>query len=358
MRVVRNRYGGWDAIEEAPGRGQRRRIVRSGRTQREAKERLREAVGVPLGSGTPLADYLREWLRSKERALAPGTFRSYEQKLRTGIVPVLGDVRLRDLSAPMIEEALALMPQSQRTIHSTKAVLSTALRAAVKKKLIASNPCDGVEGVVRGPRPEIVYLTLDQAAALLETCEARDDAYGDLVALALLTGMRKGELLGLRWGDVRPAALLIQRSRVDAPGGLLEKAPKSKAGVRAVPLGPAGKATLARARARLVAAPLPTAYVFDLHSTQLQKHFKRILRQAGLPSVRLHDLRHTAATQLGAVTDIKTIQTHLGHSSIGVTGDMYMHAVSAHAVAAVEAYEALLQEFRHGGGMANAADIG
>lgn len=357
MRVVRNRYGGWDAIEEAPEGSRRRRVVRSGRTQREAKQRLKAALGSPLGSGTLLADYLLDWLRAKERSLAYSTWRSYEQKLRGNIVPTLGNVRLRDLTGEMIEDALQNLPLSQRTIHSTKQVLSTALKAAVRKKLIPFNPCEAVEGVVRGPAPDLGHLTPEQAARLLDVAESRDDAYGDLVSLAVFTGMRKGELLGIKWGDVRPSVILIQRSRVEGPGGLFEKAPKTKAGIRSVPLGPDGRRIFERLHARLDVTPLPTAYVFELRSTQLQKHYKRMLRAADCPSIRLHDLRHTAATQMSRVTDIKTLQKMLGHSSIGITGDVYMHGVDALAVEAVEGYEALLRQFRHGRGMADGEDV-
>jgi integrase len=203
----------------------------------------------------------------------------------------------------------------------------------------------------RAPRPEIRALDADQTRALLAA--ARGDALEALYALAVATGLRLGELLGLRWGDVdlEAAAVHVRRAAVEGRGGCVTFAePKTSRSRRMVDLSAFAIAALGRHRARLGATPHPGRLVFTsseglpIRRTNLHRRsFKPLLVRAGLPDVPFHALRHTAATlALAAGVHPKIVQERLGHSSIALTLDTYSHAVPTLGRDAADRLDALL----------------
>jgi integrase len=225
-----------------------------------------------------------------------------------------------------------------------RTVLRAALSRAMKWGLVVRNAAALAEPP-RSPRKEARYLDPDQARALLTAAEGHKDEA--LFVTAIMCGLRRGELLGLRWQDIdldARRAIRIRNAlhRVRVPGGppstlQLEDVKTEKSKRTISPL-PAQVVTALRAhRLRQTdkfGVPLPTAYVFTsinggpIDATTLSYHYQRLLAKAGLPHFRIHDLRHSCASiLLAAGVPPKVIQEMLGHSQISTTMNIYAHVM-------------------------------
>ena len=202
-------------------------------------------------------------------------------------------------------------------------------------------------------------LSRDQVNALLEV--APDDTSRALYALAATTGLRRGELLGLKWTDVNfeKAQLTVQRTahRVKSRGVVMGE-PKTAAGRRTVRLGAMAVSVLKRQRSlqleqRLAAGPawdeqgllFANTMGMPLDAARVTRKFQDTLYRAGLPKIRFHDLRHTAATLLieQGVT-LKAVQATMGHSTIATTMDVYAHVTPAMQDSVAEAMDRIFGE--------------
>ncbi len=369
----RSDRNGWQVTAELgpdPSTGRRRRktvLVRgSKREARQAELQLLAELEATQNltvdaSKLTLRDYLAHWLEIMRSRVAPETWRSYETKLRVHVLPALGSTRLKHLHAFEVErlyEALSAGGLSPLTVHHVHAVLSEALRHAVKYELIRRNPCELLV-VGKGERKQMAALDADAARGLLTTCERRDSAAADAAALMLLTGLRLGETLGLRWSaiDLERGIVNVRASRQRQTGlGLVERPPKTASSRRAVACGPYAVQVLNRLRARQVVVSIADGLVFEgLTDVTLRRVFWDLLEEAGLPRIRLHDLRHTWASLFASWggADLKTASTHLGHSSIAVTADFYIHVPPAIQRVAVQRFEGWLLGDEKGAQMAH-----
>lgn len=269
------------------------------------------------------------------------TFIRYGQLVRIHALPTIGDIPIAKLNgqhlAALYSDRLA-HGQSPRSVEQLHSVLHSAFRQAVRWDLIARNPADLVSPP-RPKRPEITALTGDQARALLAV--AAGDELEALYVLALSTGMRQGELLGLTWSavDVTGARLEVRASLVYRTADNWSLAdPKSQRSRRRVSL--SAVAALRSRRIRQAAARLlvgsdwqdndlvfTDAWGHPLSGTHVtSRPFRELLQRAGLPRIRFHDLRHTVATLLLASgTHPKLVQELLGHSTIALTLNVYSH---------------------------------
>jgi integrase len=240
---------------------------------------------------------------------------------------------------------------SPRGRQMTYTVLRTAIRDAVKMRLLAVNPLDAVSRP-RAPRPEIQALDAEQTRALLAAAEG--DPMEALYVLAVATGLRLGELVGLHWGDIDLAAgaLHVRRSAVvGAKGAVTFAEPKTSRSRRKVDVPAVAIAALERHRARLGALPHRDRLVFTSAEGQAVRYpnlhrrsYKPLLKRAGLPDVSFHALRHTAATlALAAGVNPKVVQERLGHSTVALTLDTYSHAVPTLGRDAAKRIDALLR---------------
>ena len=353
---------GWQVIVETgqdPSTGRRRRktalVHGSKREARQVELQLLAELEATQNLTVDahkltLRDYLAHWLEIMRSRIAPGTWHSYESKLRVHILPALGSIRLNRLHAFEVErvyEGLGTGGLSPLTVHHVHAVLSEALRHAVRYELLRRNPCELLV-VGKGERKEMAALDADAARGLLATCERQDSVAADAVALMLLTGLRLGEALGLRWSaiDLERGIVNVKSTRQRQPGlGLVERPPKTTSSRRAVACGPYGVQVLDRLRARQTVVSIGDGLVFeDLTDVTLRRVFWRLLEEAGLPRIRLHDLRHSWASLFASWggADLKTASTHLGHSSIAVTADFYTHIPPAIQREAVLRFEGWL----------------
>jgi integrase len=329
----------------------------SGRTREVVKERLAEAQRqtqagrLVIGPDQTVAQYLERWLEEGVRhCVRPKTFLNYELCVRR-LLPDLGRVRLRALTPEHIQHALGSLIHgglAARTVRQVHMVLRCSLKQAVLWRLVASNPSDAV----KPPRPvrkEIRTLTEEEVRRLLAVTAGT--RHHSLWIFLVTTGVRLGEALALRWADIDlvDGQATIRRALQRQRGmGMVFVEPKSNRGRRTVPFPPetlkaleAHRQDLDRERqqaAKLwqendLVFPSPQGRPRDM--TYLSFTFHRGLERAGLPRLRIHDLRHTAATHLLTKhVHPKIVQELLGHSTIAVTLDTYSHVMPALAKSA------------------------
>jgi integrase len=330
----------------------KRRYV-SGRTKEGARKALREAranadTGLVFDAGKQmLGDYLDRWLVDSVRdAVRQRTYERYESIVRVHIKPSIGWVKLKALTPA---HARALYRQkldaglSPRTVNYIHVTLHKALSQATGDGLVPRNAAQ-----VKAPRPakpEIKPLSPDQARKLIEAAYETGDRYAALYVLALHTGLRKGEMLGLRWDDLdldaTTPSLRVRRTLSETRTGHKFELPKSGKG-RSIKLFRKALEALKSHRARQAQEKLrlgslwrdgglvfPTMTGTPTSGTNLLgRYFKPLLKCAGLPAIRLHDLRHTCATVLlMAGKHPAYVQELLGHASISITLDTYSHVI-------------------------------
>lgn len=306
--------------------------------------------------------FLDRWLKACATTMSTGALATCEKHARLWIRPSLGHVLLCDLerSPALIEQAQATWLTQERKdgrkgvvtpgfVKSIRSTLNTALNRARKLRLIAANPCEFVDPP-RCERNEMRSLAPIEVQQYLATFDRTD--LGAAVAVAIGSGCRRGELLALRWSDVdlEKGTLRIARSleRVTikttnrARYELRFKEPKTKRSRRTIALPPFAIARLRRHRAeqgeRFLHAggrPDGSTLIFEREGLPWNPNtfgltFAQIARDAELPRVRLHDLRHSfASLLLAGGADLKTVSTALGHSTIAVTADTYAHVSPA-----------------------------
>jgi len=273
-------------------------------------------------------------------------------------VPELGRFRLDGLTpahlAAVYDRLLGrgLSPKSALNTHR---LLHRALSDAVRSGMLVRNPCDLVDPP-RAQRPAVRALDAEEVSRLLAAC-AGDDP-GPLVTVAMLTGLRLGELLGLTWDDIdlERGELRVVRAVQRVRGrGLVVVPPKTASSRRLLPLPPQAVAALReqrrrQAEARLKAGPawadgnwvFTTALGLPYHPSDVAHRFQRLLEHAGLRRLRFHDLRHTTASLLlGEGVHPKVVASLLGHSTIQITLDTYSLVTPGLARQAAEALGAL-----------------
>jgi len=326
------------------GNGKRRRRTVYGGTKQEVQEKLRGVQGDAFAGVEMdrhrLAEYLTHWLENIVRPnRSANTYRSYEGVIRNHISPELGGTRLSQLASDQVQALYAAMKKngaSDRTRQLAHAVLHRALQTAAESKppKIAFNPCDYVESprLPEGKVHRVEPFTAEEVRRLLEAAAGcRLDA---LFVVAVFSGLRQGELFALRWPDIdlESGAVSVRHSLEEVDGRLSLKEPKSGK-ARRVDLPPLAVTALWDHRSRMLAEGHLGGPVFcDTQGGWLRKSnflrnvFRPVLRNAGLPLRRFHDLRHTSATLLlGLGVHPKVVQERLGHSNISVTLDTYSH---------------------------------
>ena len=286
----------------------------------------------PRGADIPLAVWAEEFMRLGRR-LSPTTQQTYRRDLEKYVLPRFGTYRIGRLPADEIENWLndeidaGIAPSS---VHRHYRTLRRLLQVAVEKQKIAANPCERVSPP-RVPKREMVFLSWDQAIYL---AEAHSPRYRPMIYLAVDSGMRWSELIGLRRSrvDVRNGKVRVteQLVRLDT-GEWIYKEPKTPSSIRSITISRFTAALLAD-QLEKTAAPGLDALVFPnaaghplVSSSFWNNHFRRALERTGI-ECRFHDLRHTSvALAIAEGAHPKAIQARMGHSSINVTLDRYGH---------------------------------
>lgn len=293
-----------------------------------------------------VSDYFEHWLKSIELTVKPGTVNRYRQNVTLYVVPVIGTVPLAKVTPLAIQRLVNDLVSSGRSPASARlcfAVMRRAFGQAVKWKLIAWNPCTGVD-VPRGASPEMQTWNLEDANRFLSA--VADMPLAAFWQLALVTGMRRGELLALRWQDLDldRGTLAVRRTMAeDMQRKWTYGEPKSAAGRRAITVPAPMVASLKAHRARQNERRLAlgegwndAGLVFDrgdgtpYNPVRISNSFRALNARLGLPRIRFHDLRHTAATLMMADgVHPKIVQERLGHSKVSMTLDRYSHVTES-----------------------------
>jgi integrase len=331
-----------------------------GETRTEAREKLRVAINaykqgtLVAGSNQTLKQFLEQWLQAKRMELKDGTYRYYKTYVQTHIIPALGhlklqrvnDAHLQSFYAALLEKKTRrgknLSPNTVRLIHC---ILSEAFDAAVRAKKLAANPCALVTPP-RSSKKELRFLTAEQAQHLLEMARSKQHRLECLLTVALTTGMRQGELLALHWSDIDFArgtvhitrSLAYHHSTEGTQHQYREAEPKTASSRRTIPLPDVAIRALQAHRLRQKEERLrarswkihdlvfTNQYGGYLNQSILRNEVKQLLHEAGLPALRFHDLRHSAATILISMgVNSKVVQERLGHSTISITLGVYGH---------------------------------
>lgn len=355
--------GTWYFVVDLPSAGdQRRQVRRRGfATRGEAQAALTELLA-SLQQGTfvkradlTLGQYLTDWteaLPATGRGVA--TVSSYRHNLRLHVVPYIGGVRLQDLGAVDLDRLYRKLLTSgrrkgtgglsNRTVRYVHTVLSAALSDAVAKGLLARNPAQNATppSAKSARAPEMAWWSPAELRAFLDF--AAGHALAPLFRVAGATGMRRGELLGLKWRDVDldAARITVRRQVTSTDYVVREDEPKSERGRRVITLDP-GTVNALRA------VPHRSNFVFTdeegkpFHPEFVPRAFTRLALRSGLPRIRFHDLRHSHVAHLiEAGVDPLTISRRLGHASVAFTLDRYGHLFDQAGAAAARAVGDLL----------------
>lgn len=294
------------------------------------------------GSAITVEAYLPTWLENRRLSLRPKTAHQYSRIISNHILPALGKTRLRDLRLQGIESFYSQLIQngmgarSVRIIHN---ILHSACDKAVRYGLLVYNPTQGAT-LPRYTHEEMMVWDTDQVTQFL--IAAQNSPNYALFHLAITTGMRIGELFGLKWPDVHwnSGVIHVQRQKQYVPGqGCSFIDPKTKAGKRTIKLGEGSLDVLrhhkeyqnslkelAGSRWHDLDLVFPNSVGGPGDASNIRLDFNQLLRLAGLPKIRIHDLRHTAASLLlNHKVPVIVVSNMLGHSRPSVTLDIYAH---------------------------------
>ncbi|MEO8973771.1 MAG: site-specific integrase [Ktedonobacteraceae bacterium] len=373
--IYKQRNGLWAASLSIEG-GKRKYFY--GKTRKEVQEKLaavlqeqKQGMLVATPQQT-VGQFLTDWLENTHKqSVRPRTYERYEEALRLHLLPVLGKYQLQKLSAQHVQAFYARKLKeglASTTVIYYHSVLHNALDTAVKWGLVARNVCDLVTPP-RKTRFEIKPFTIEQVQSFFAAIQGHK--WEALFTLALATGMRQGELLGLKWQDINFSTGTLQVRRIltrvpseTAGKVFIEAEPKTEKSRRSITIALFALEALKQHRVHQLETQLKAGALWEAHDyifctlvgthlrpSHVVDEFKKLLKKADLPDTRFHDLRHSAATLLlGLGVHAKVVQEMLGHTQMSMTMDIYSHVLPTMQQDAVSKLNALLMR-REGGDM-------
>jgi integrase len=370
-------HGHWAIVIEmrdsATGKRRRKWHSFAGNKRQAQRECARLIAATDAGtyiepSKIALETYLDTWLADVKSRVSPRTHERYAEFARKNIVPMLGNVSLKDLRPAQISRAYSELLESGHrkggglsagTVRHCHTLLKQALAQAVEWGTISRNPCDAVKPPKASPVMMRTY-DVEQTVDLIEAI--RGSRLFAAVLLGALCGLRRGEIAALRWGqvDLNAGSIAIVQSAEQTRAGVRYKEPKSGHG-RKVALSPtmieelrAHRLRQAEKLLRLGIKVTDESFVCaredgrPLQPQTLTHEWKRLVAKTGLPRIRFHDLRHTHATALLASgVHPKIASERLGHSKVGMTLDLYSHVLPGMQEDAVAKVDAAMQAARN-----------
>ncbi|MBU0511331.1 MAG: site-specific integrase [Chloroflexi bacterium] len=361
--IYQRSNGKWRAQVSINGR----RLSYTAKTKKEGLAWIRETnnqidKGLTYkGADTTLEEFLTDWIDMVESSRSKGTFSLYRWTVQKRINPYIGHIKLMDLRPDLVQcfyHQLLIEGCSNHAVHVTHKTLRVALNHAIKLGLIGRNPCSGTTP----PKPkqtEMKFFDEIQVRVLLDKAQAIRDRFYPLYYLAVHTGMRQAELIGLKWEDVdweRRTIQVKRQVRHFKGGGYTFTMPKSKSGKRTIILGKRAVEVLREHQndqQRLIEAigeewvDLDIIFASNVGTpvtaNNLRRAFRRLLKASELPKIRFHDLRHTAASlMLNHGIPVLIASGRLGHSKPSVTMDVYGHLIPSKQEEAAELMDSLL----------------
>jgi integrase len=361
--IYRRADGKWVAMLDLGWEnGKRRRRAVYGKTRAEVATKLKELHraqedGVDLAAKPrTLAEWLDEWLNDikAKDGTQPSTLDRYRLVVRLGLVPALGKIRVDKLTVRDVQRFLTAKgdTSSPGGVAKIHAVLRAALSDAVRFELVSRNVAKAVK-LPSSAAAERRVPTPEEIRQLFAAAEG--DRLGEVFRLAVLLGLRRGELLGLRWTDVDlEERFLVVRTTIQRSGGQLRVAePKTRRSARRIRLSQSAVRAFERQRIRQAKERLAAGsawqdqgWVFasqigtPTEPRNLSRRFVQIRHEAGLDWLHLHDLRHACGTYLIAEgVDLRTVMEVLGHSTFRLTMDTYAHVLDGQLHTAADAMD-------------------
>lgn len=353
-----------------PVTGKRRQRSKSYRTKKEAERALAEWL-VEIERGTVIeptklttGDLLERWLMVHRADLRPATVALYETMLSRHIIPALGSVPLMKLSPQHLTTFYAEKRQSgklngtgglsSRSVRILHNILHEALDWAVKQQILIRNVTDTINAPKFSYKEKRVW-TAEEARRLINAAAGHE--WGPLFLMLLTTGMRRGECLGLRWRDLdwQAGKVRIAQQVTAVQGQIIVGEPKTPKARRSITLAPSCLVALKEHRSRQLEARLKasdwedhdlifcTSHGKPIHPRNVGRTLDRLCEVAGVPRLSVHQTRHTHTTLLFQDgQNIKMISERLGHSSVGITLEIYAHLAENAQDAAATAMDRLL----------------
>lgn len=356
-KLTNRKHGTWTYAVDLPSLdGKRRTRRRSGfPTKADAQVALSkvleyERTGIVIDDRQTVADYLASWLRTKALTLKPTTMANYHAYVHKDLIPHIGLIRLEDLSHQHVVLYVHNQLEAGRghtTLRRCLATLSSALGDAVRQHRLPYNAARYVS-VTRPTKYEPVCWSPTEAAKFLKYCADHNEPLTNLFELIIGTGMRRGEALALHWADVHldEHVLFVRHTLSNINNSTpVFTAPKTKSSLGWIGLSGRVAAALqdqadrqperALVFTRRGGQPLRPEYVL--------RRFHQLTEQAGLPKIRVHDLRHFAATtMLSSQIPLAMASKTLRHSTLSTTTEIYGHLLKYVALDAVKAIETAL----------------
>ena len=338
-----------------------------GKTQTEVKEKLKRAIEdsakldmSKVGQYT-VGQWMDVWFENYAKIkVRPSSHQTYRGYIENHIKPNIGSIPLNKLTSlelqklykkllgngrvERIESKKQPKGLSAKTVRNINQIICSALNLAIEQRLILTNPADAC-ALPKLEHREMKTLPVEQLTSFLR--EAKESGVFEMYYIELATGLRRGELLGLKWSDIdlEHGSLRVQRQIARIDGEIVEAPLKTKNAYRTLPLSADAIDVLKTQEKKCgnsqYVFPSPTGGPISPDSVLHMLH--RVLKRAGLPKVRFHDLRHTFATlALQNGVDIKTVSGMLGHFSAGFTLDTYAHVTTATQKEAANTMEKVL----------------
>ena len=324
-----------------------------GKTQTEVKEKLKKALVeagqvdfTKLGQYT-VGTWMDTWFENVAKIkVRPSSHQTYKGYIDNHIKPKIGKIPLEKLTTMDLQkfyrklltkgrvERIESKEQpkglSAKTVRNINQVISSAMDLAVAQKIILTNPTNACE-LPKVEHQEMQTIPAEQLQAFLD--EAKATGVYEMYYIELATGLRRGELLGLKWSDIdwKNGIIKVRRQVARVDGQIVEAPLKTKNSYRAVTISQQAIEVLREQKRKT-----NDQYVFPspnggpISPDSVNNMLKRVLERAGIPKVRFHDFRHTFATiALQNGVDIKTVSGMLGHFSAGFTLDTYAHVTTS-----------------------------
>jgi integrase len=348
----------------------RAKTVTEARTKLRELQRKQEQDQASYDERMTVKQFLEYWLSVTQTMVRPRTYKRYAEYVRVHALPEIGHLRLAQLRPVHLQDLYAARLKagaSPSTVQHLHAALHRALKMAERWEYVPRNVASRVSPP-RVPKFKIRPLTVTEVRRLLAA--ASGTRFEGAVVLAVVTGMRLGEIFALRWSDIDlgdEAVVHVRGSLQRVDGRLQVVEPKTAGSVRDVALSELGGEALRRHRKQQTKHRMqmgetwedndlvfPTGWGrFMATDYFVRREFRRILDKGGLPHIRFHDLRHTFATlQLGNQQPIKIVSEMMGHSRTAITQDLYTHVSARMQRQAADALDAALRADGEGGSAA------
>lgn len=324
-----------------------------GKSQAEVREKLKKAledaqkVDFSRTGKYTVEQWMKEWFENVCKIkVRPSSHQTYRGYIDHHIAPNIGKIPLEKLSTMDLQKLYRKLMRngrverteaehqpkglSAKTVRNINQVISSAMDSAVAQKIITENPCKNVS-LPKTEHKEMQTIPAEQLQAFLT--EAKATGVYEMYYIELATGLRRGELLGLKWQDIdwKNGVIKVRRQVARVDGEIVEAPLKTKNSYRTVSISLQAVEVLKRQKAKTNdQCVFPSPNGGPTSPDSMNNMLKRVLERAGIPKVRFHDLRHTFATiALQSGVDIKTVSGMLGHFSAGFTLDTYAHVTTS-----------------------------